>query len=178
MTTLDRVCGAIERVFTAMAIIALATISTSLIIQVILRYFFNHPSVWSEELATLCFVWLVMTSIPVALRRHEHIALEFLILRLPSAVRAVMNRIVTLLVLATFAIIGSLSLVLLPIASRQEMTGLSLVVGQDISLTAMYVAVPTGCACAVLFCVENLITGRWKNENELTAEPSVSGGSA
>lgn len=179
MVLLSRACGALERALTAVAIVALATISVSLVVQVVLRYFFNQPSVWSEELATLCFVWLVMMSIPVALRQHEHIALEFLLVRLPSVVRAVMDKIITLLVLATFAFVGYLSLILLPLASRQQLTGLSLMGGFEVSLSAMYVAAPIGCACAVVFCVENLVRGHWQTATpEVHEEPSTSGGAA
>ncbi|WP_157983861.1 TRAP transporter small permease [Nesterenkonia muleiensis] len=136
----------------------------SLIFQVIMRYVFDRPTVWSEEFATLSFVALVMAAIPIALRRHEHIALEFLLNKTPLAIRTVLNVVVALLTIGTFALLAYLAWGLLPSAERQLLTGITLAVGFDVKLSWMYATVPVGFTCAVIFGVENMIKGRQKAE--------------
>src|SRR5688500_17038307 len=43
-----------------------------LLMGVIWRYALHHPLVWSDELASIRFVWLAMLGPVVALRRGEH----------------------------------------------------------------------------------------------------------
>ena len=45
-----------------------------LLAGVISRYVFHSPIVWSDELASLLFLWLAMLGAVVALRRSEHMA--------------------------------------------------------------------------------------------------------
>ena len=39
------------------------------------RYVFHRPLVWSDELASILFLWLAMLGAVVALRRSEHMRL-------------------------------------------------------------------------------------------------------
>ena len=42
---------------------------------VISRYVFNAPLTWSDELASILFLWLAMLGAVIALRRDEHMRL-------------------------------------------------------------------------------------------------------
>ena len=55
--------------------------------QVVLRYGFGRPLTWSEEISRYLFVWVVFVGAAVAARRNGHIALDFLVNRLPAAPR-------------------------------------------------------------------------------------------
>ena len=57
------------------------------------RYVLGNPLVWSDELATLVFLWLAMLGAVVAYRRGEHISLSVLVRRSPPRVRAVLEAI-------------------------------------------------------------------------------------
>ncbi|MFN5527764.1 TRAP transporter small permease [Bradyrhizobium sp.] len=52
------------------------------------RYVFNAPLIWSDELATVLFVWLAMLGAVVALRRSEHMRLTAFVRNLSPAWRA------------------------------------------------------------------------------------------
>ncbi|GGF06690.1 ABC transporter permease [Aliidongia dinghuensis] len=52
------------------------------------RYLFNSPLTWSDELATVLFVWLSMLGSVVALRRGEHMRLTTFVRNMPPAWRA------------------------------------------------------------------------------------------
>lgn len=49
------------------------------IIQVVMRYFFNHSLTWSEELARYAFIWFVYTSATYAVRYQRHVKFNFLV---------------------------------------------------------------------------------------------------
>jgi TRAP-type C4-dicarboxylate transport system permease small subunit len=51
---------------------------------VVSRYVFHRPIFWTDELASLLFVWLSMVGSVVALLRHEHMRLSTLVARLPA----------------------------------------------------------------------------------------------
>lgn len=46
-----------------------------LLFQIILRYFFNHPLIWSEELARYLFVWVAFIGASFGVRDSSHIKL-------------------------------------------------------------------------------------------------------
>ena len=50
-----------------------------LLVGVISRYVFNRPLTWSDELASILFLWLAMIGSVIALRRSEHMRLAFLV---------------------------------------------------------------------------------------------------
>ena len=50
-----------------------------LLIGVISRYAFNRPLTWTDELASILFLWLAMLGSVIALRRAEHMRLAFLV---------------------------------------------------------------------------------------------------
>ena len=45
---------------------------------VVSRYVFNKPLTWSDELASILFLWLAMLGAVIALRRGEHMRLDHL----------------------------------------------------------------------------------------------------
>jgi tripartite ATP-independent transporter DctM subunit len=70
-----------------------------LLAGVISRYVFNRPLTWSDELASILFLWLAMLGAVIALRRAEHMRLGFLVMRAPPALRAWMETLATTAVL-------------------------------------------------------------------------------
>jgi len=53
------------------------------------RYVFHRPIIWSDELASILFLWLAMFGAAVALQRGGHMRLSYLVDRLPPRGRAV-----------------------------------------------------------------------------------------
>ncbi len=58
-----------------------------LLAGVVARYGFNRPLTWSDELASILFLWLAMLGAVIALRRGEHMRLSFVSARAPLAWR-------------------------------------------------------------------------------------------
>lgn len=64
----------------------------------IARYVFNHPIEWSDELASLLFIWLSVLGASIALRRGEHMRLTTFIRDLAPRRRAWLDATAMLLV--------------------------------------------------------------------------------
>ncbi|MDE2008414.1 MAG: TRAP transporter small permease subunit, partial [Rhodospirillales bacterium] len=69
---------------TAMELAAAALVLTEIVLLlagVIARYVFNRPLVWSDELASMLFLWLAMLGAAIALRRAEHMRMTAMVTR-------------------------------------------------------------------------------------------------
>src|ERR1700693_3390355 len=66
-----------------------------LLIGVVSRYVFNAPLTWSDELASILFLWLGMLCAVIALRRSEHMRLALLVSLAPPAWRANLDTLAT-----------------------------------------------------------------------------------
>ncbi|MDE2628463.1 MAG: TRAP transporter large permease subunit [Burkholderiales bacterium] len=56
-----------------------------LLAGVVARFVFHKPLVWSDELASMIFIWLAMLGAVVALRRGEHMRMTALVSKQPHA---------------------------------------------------------------------------------------------
>ena len=66
---------AVERVVDALAVLSFTGMFLCVLVQVILRYGFDRPLVWSDELARYLFVWCAFLGWIVAARRRSHLAI-------------------------------------------------------------------------------------------------------
>lgn len=72
------------------ALLVLAEIGV-LIAGTAARYFFNNPLTWTDELASLLFLWLAMFGSVIALRQGAHMRLTTFINKMPPAMRSWME---------------------------------------------------------------------------------------
>ena len=64
------------------------------IVNVITRKLFNYIIIWSEEIATSCFVYSVFIGAAYAYRKHQHVGVDLLVERLPAGARRVVHLLV------------------------------------------------------------------------------------
>ena len=69
------------------------------------RFVVHRPLVWSDELASILFLWLAMLGAVTALRRGEHMRMTALVARLAPPSRAVLEAIATAACLAFLAMV-------------------------------------------------------------------------
>lgn len=157
MTTLTKALDRLEKALVIVAGAALTAMTVAILLQVFLRYVVNSPTSWSEEFATLCFVWCVMLVIPLGLRHQEHISMEFLVNRMAGTrwrcAQILLNAVVGL----TLVTIGVASFGLFASGARQSMAGISMSTGFEIPLLVMYICVPIGCIASGLYALERII---------------------
>ena len=95
------------------AIITAATLSICVVLvnaNVIMRYFFNNPIRWAEEVVTSLFVWTVFIGSAYAYRKHSHLGVDILVNLMPPKMKAVVKAVmsvVELLVLSMLTVISS-----------------------------------------------------------------------
>ena len=95
---------------TAAALLVLVEILV-LFSGVVARYVFGHPLVWSDELASILFLWLSMLGAVIALRRGEHMRMTALVGRLGPPGRALFDMIAITASLALLVLIDRKSVV-------------------------------------------------------------------
>src|SRR4051812_3738437 len=67
---------------------------------VVARYGLHRPLIWSDELASILFLWLAMLGAAVAFRRSEHMRMTAVVARAGSGVRAYLDAVATCAALA------------------------------------------------------------------------------
>ena len=79
------------------------------IVNVITRKLFNYIIIWSEEIATSCFVYSVFIGAAYAYRKHQHVGVDLLVERLPAGARRVVHLITNALLVIINGYITMLS---------------------------------------------------------------------
>src|ERR1700676_2743105 len=87
---IDRAIGAVIEPIAAILVMVEIGILTA---GVFTRYVMRQPLVWTDELATILFLWLAMLGSVVAYRRNEHIRLSVLVRRASPHVAQILNTI-------------------------------------------------------------------------------------
>jgi tripartite ATP-independent transporter DctM subunit len=101
--TLDAWLGA------AVEIVAAGLVAAEIIILfggVVARYVFNAPLVWSDELASILFLWLAMLGAVIAFRRDEHMRMTACVGMLAPPARAALDTFATCAALAFLLLIA------------------------------------------------------------------------
>ena len=76
-----------------------------LLVGVIARYLFRHPLIWSDELASILFLWLAMLGSAMAFKRGEHMRMTALVSKMAPARRAFFDLLATTAALAFLLVI-------------------------------------------------------------------------
>ncbi|OUN00186.1 MAG: hypothetical protein BAA02_05460 [Paenibacillaceae bacterium ZCTH02-B3] len=107
MNTVIRI-GAKIQSLTAVAM--LVVIITVVSVNILLRYAFNNPISWTEELALFLFVWIVFLGASVASARKRHVLVDLLLNRLPLKVRHVLQALISIMIIVflLYVIFGGL----------------------------------------------------------------------
>ncbi|MCL5808607.1 MAG: TRAP transporter small permease [Deltaproteobacteria bacterium] len=116
------------------------------IAQVILRYVFNDPLTWSEEMARLIFIGLAFIGIGAAYGRRRHMAIDALVILLPSRAKRI----------AEFTVVGIASVFLIAVIAitarsimelyRMEVTTPAL----EFPMAYVYLVIPFGLAALIV----------------------------
>jgi tripartite ATP-independent transporter DctM subunit len=118
---------------------------------VVARFMLHRPLVWSDELASLLFLWLAMMGAVVALRRGEHMRMTALVSKANPRQRVLLEAV------ATSACLAFLSLVAWPAweyaADERAITTSAL----EISNVWRAAALPVGIALMAVFAMLRLL---------------------
>jgi len=114
------------------------------------RYVLHATFQWYDEVARLCFVWMVFLGAAVAVRRGAHFRLHLLIDRFGPRLRYATDVAVGVLVLVFGAVLVAGGIAMYPVARRQVTDSL------ELSMLWFHGALPIGGALMILFSLPQL----------------------
>ena len=114
------------------------------------RYVLQATFQWYDEVARLCFVWMVFLGAASAVRRGAHFRLHLLVDRLSPGPRRAIDLVVGLLVVVFGGVLVAGGLAMWPVARRQVSDAL------ELSMVWFYGALPVGGALMILFSLPHL----------------------
>ena len=79
----SRIDLSIRRVTAFFVILLMVAMTVSILVGVFYRYVLNSALTWPEELARYAMVWVTCLGASLALRYGEHVAVEFVVQKLP-----------------------------------------------------------------------------------------------
>jgi len=118
---------------------------------VVSRYVFHAPLVWSDELASIMFLWLSMLGAVVALRRGEHMRMTALVNNVKPHTRALLDTI------AITASIAFLVLVIRPASEYAYEESFIVTAAMEVNNAWRASAIPIGMALMVIVAVLRLL---------------------
>ncbi len=118
------------------------------------RYIMQATLKWYDEVARLCFVWIIFLGAAVAVGRRLHFRMHLVVDRLGPQARAAVERLITLSVIGFGAVLVAGGIRMAPIAHRQVTDAL------EISQLWFYAALPVGGALMILFALPQLAARR------------------
>jgi tripartite ATP-independent transporter DctM subunit len=132
------------------ALLVVAEIVT-LFAGVFARYGLQQPLIWSDELASILFLWLAMLGAVVAFRRSEHMRMTAVVASATPAMRAYLD------VVATCAALAFLLLIVTPAYQYAYEESFITTPALQISNTWRAAALPLGICLMALFALLRLV---------------------
>ncbi|WP_052954686.1 TRAP transporter small permease [Microvirga vignae] len=124
--------------YEALLVLLLGIIAALIATAVFFRYVLGEPILYSYELSSLLFVWLVFLSLPAGAARAAHLGADILTPYLGEKLLLVLQAVAHVLSIAVLGYIAWYAYVLAG-RTRVEMPTIG------ISMAWMYAAVPVGC---------------------------------
>ena len=137
----QRFGAAIEAVAASLVLVEIVVLFAG----VISRYVFHAPLVWSDELASIFFLWLSMLGAVVALRRGEHMRMTAVVSKVSPEAR------LRLEALALAAALAFLAMVLLPAYEYADEESFIVTPALEISNAWRAAAIPVGVGLMIVF---------------------------
>jgi tripartite ATP-independent transporter DctM subunit len=146
--SIEAVLGMLVEIPAAILVVAEIVI---LFAGVVSRYVMHSPLIWSDELASILFLWLAMLGAVVALRRAEHMRMTAIVANAKPAMRAYLD------VVATCAALAFLLLILWPAYDYAYEESFITTPALQISNSWRAAALPVGTCLMAVFALLRLV---------------------
>jgi TRAP-type transport system small permease protein len=144
---------AIDWIVGAAVVLAMAAMTTSVAVQVGLRYGLNQSLDWADEVSRLAFVWAVFLAIPLGIKRGSHVGLELLTAWLPGGARRGLFRLVCVFVMVLMAVVAWQAAILVRDQWDEPMSTL------DVSVGLFMLPLAIGALHSVLHLLAGVVSG-------------------
>jgi tripartite ATP-independent transporter DctM subunit len=146
--TIENALGTLVEIPAALLVVAEIVI---LFAGVVSRYVLHSPLIWSDELASILFLWLAMLGAVVAFRRSEHMRMTALVASAGPGLRSYLE------VFATCAALAFLILIIHPAYEYAYEESFITTPALQISNTWRAAALPVGTCLMALFALFRLV---------------------
>ncbi len=150
-TALVAVARGIEVTVDVLSRAAVVAMTLLVLVQVVLRYIFNVPLVWVEEMTVFLMIWMAFMGAAIGVRRGAHIAMTILVDRLPDAVARGLFYLSTVAIIAFSAVVAWHGVLLALSVGGQRSAALGL------PMAVPYTIVPLGALLIILQACANVI---------------------
>lgn len=113
MTFFAQLLRAVRAIAAGWVVICFAVMTIAVWAQVGGRYIFNYSIAWTEEVATIAQIWMVLVGAGIAARQQLHAKIDILVTKLPRRLQRVVVGATTALSLwfLVSVVIGSIPLI-------------------------------------------------------------------
>ena len=142
-------------------VLLLANVLILMLLQIVMRYVFNNPLTWSEEIARLSLFWMAFLGAVIAVREKSHLCVDLVVHAFPEKLSKIVTIITDLLVLAFLVglCVWGIKYCQMNMIAKSLVTGL--VKGK------VYTVIPISAAWMILYHLRNMV-------NLLTGKDKVS----
>ena len=140
-----------EKVADAVAVALFAAMFGAIIVQIVLRYVFNAPLVWTDEFASYLFVWISFLGFAMATRKRVHIGIGVVADRLPARGRRMLHGFWCVATIAFALVLLAVGIAITRRNADVQMVSL------DFALWPVYLVVPIAAAFLVFYGVRDLV---------------------
>jgi TRAP-type C4-dicarboxylate transport system permease small subunit len=91
------------RLVQALAILVSVVMVGSLLVGIVYRYVLQNSLAWSDEVALLCFTWMVFLTAALAVRDNSHVRVELVNNLLPERINWLLNQLIWVAIAMTGA---------------------------------------------------------------------------
>lgn len=129
----------------------LLVIFVMMILQIIMRYIFDNPLTWSEEIARLSLFWMAFLGATMAVRDKAHLSVDLLTHKIPPKPAKVLAVVVNILILVFLGVLfySGLNYVKMNLAIKSLVTG--------VSKGRVYTVIPLSALWMAVYQVRNLV---------------------
>mgnify|MGYP003147398950 FL=1 len=146
----------------------LAIIVTLTLAQVVFRYFFDSPLLWSDELSRLLVVWMTFIGAAVVCWQGRHLSVDVFVNLMPEKVRKIIRISNQILALAFLGVMTWKSFRIVNLENFQEMSILPLPAG-----TVRLAATVGGILMLVVILARLFLSDRLRNVRTENDENSM-----
>lgn len=135
----------VATILKGVVVVLLTAMTTTVALQIVLRYFFASPLPWGEEITRYMFVYLIFLGAAVGIHAGIHVSIDALVVRLPGRARRVMELLAKLIVAAFLVVLVIYGTQLAVNTLGQRSPALGIPIG------VAYFAIPLGALFGLLF---------------------------
>jgi len=148
---MNSVRSSVNKIVEIMSIIILAVLVILVTWQVAVRYIFNSPSAWTEQLSRYTFVWLVLVNAAYIFGKREHMNIGVIVEKFTPKMKVICG-VITETVILIFALviltIGGIGAVKVATAQTDAALG--------ISMAVIYLAMPVSGVFTTFYAICNI----------------------